>query len=116
MAKEGRSAAFEVDQLARRRAELEQALEALPDEVKGLAERRDPLQEELKVLQRDADRLNETRNEVDRLQERKVELGTAIESRLASRMPTIAPRINEGVDQADLQIRIPERCILEAPI
>lgn len=73
-------AAFEVSQLARRREELEQALQELPDLAVELEERCGALRGELQDLQREADRLRDIRDEVDRLQARHTALETAIET------------------------------------
>lgn len=72
-------AAFEVDQLFRRRVELEQALQALPDTLKELERRRDVLTLELEDLRRDADRLRNMRDEIDRLEDRQTVLSAEIE-------------------------------------
>lgn len=72
-------AAFEVEQLARRREELEQSLHKLPEEVKALEERLRTSRDELEGLRHEAERLRQLRDEIDRLQHRHVALGTEIE-------------------------------------
>lgn len=96
-------AGFEVEQLERRKSELEQALAALPATVQNLTEERNGLLKELETLRREADRLREARDEIDRLQERKLGLGTDIEAlerekeRLEGDLVGLAPGARHGV-------------------
>jgi len=72
-------ARFEVDQLARRKADLENDLEKLPEEVEGLTEEKQKLQEEVDRLRRVRDELRDIEEKIEHLLSRKSALEAKIE-------------------------------------
>lgn len=73
-------ARFEVDQLQRKKTELEEALAQLPDDLEDLSARKIEIEEEIAELRSEQAQLRGLRDEVDRLTANKLGLEASIEA------------------------------------